>query len=153
LADFDPGEFSIRSDRDCPRCNEPLFIVERGGEFLDVCRECHGIWFDPTELEDLMGKGSPVELLIRITDQLKGEGLLCPVCDKKMVTKEIYDVYVDLCEDCNGIWMDPGETEKVWERDERSRHPFDMQVEEIDAKDFWEHFRTKYSGFDQKPEE
>ncbi|MGA1819464.1 MAG: zf-TFIIB domain-containing protein [Thermoplasmatota archaeon] len=153
MADFEPGEFNIRSDRDCPRCNKELFVVERAGEYLDVCRECHGIWFDPTELEDLMGKGSPVELLIRITDQLKGEELLCPVCDKKMVTKEVYDVYVDLCEDCNGIWMDAGETEKVWERDERSRHPFDMQIEEIDAKHFWDHFRTKYSGFDQKPEE
>ena len=153
MADFEPGEFQIKSDRDCPRCKLELYIVERGGEFLDVCKKCHGIWFDPTELDDLMGKGSAIELLIKITDRLKGEDLLCPVCDKKMVTKEVYDVYVDLCDECSGIWVDQGETEKIWEREERSRHPFDMQPEEIDPKNFWEHFRNKYSSFDQKQDD
>ncbi|MBN1389594.1 MAG: zf-TFIIB domain-containing protein [Candidatus Thermoplasmatota archaeon] len=148
MTDFEPEEFRIKSDRECPRCRTELYIVERGGESLDVCSECHGIWFDPRELEGLVGEDSPVELLIRITGSLKGEELLCPVCDMKMVTKEVYDVYVDLCEKCGGTWLDAGETEKVWERDERSRHPFDMQPEVIDRKHFWDKFRTKYQGFD-----
>lgn len=150
VSDFEPDEFRIKSGRDCPRCSKELFIVERGNESLDVCSKCHGIWFDPTELDDLMGSGSPVELLIRITDRLKGEELQCPVCDRIMATKEVYGVYVDICENCNGIWMDPGETEKVWEKNERSRHPFDMQLEEIDHKNFWGNFRKKYQDFNLK---
>jgi Zn-finger nucleic acid-binding protein len=150
LSGFEKSEFTVKSDRTCPRCDIDLYVVERNNEFLDVCRECRGIWFDPNELDDLMGKGSPVELLIKITGSLKGEEMPCPVCEKKMVTKEVYGVYVDLCEDCNGIWMDVGETEKVWEMDERSKHPFDMQPEEIDRRNFWDHFKTKYKGFEQK---
>jgi Zn-finger nucleic acid-binding protein len=152
LADYEESDFQVRSERICPRCHIDLYLIERGGENLDICRKCGGIWFDPNELDDLMGKGSPVELLIRITDSLKGEDLLCPECEKKMTTKEIYDVYVDLCEDCKGIWMDLGETEKVWEMDERSKHPFDMQPGKIDPSHFWDHFRNKYSGFDTSSE-
>ena len=149
MVDFEESEFSVRSDRICPRCGIDMYVVERNEEFLDVCKECHGIWFDPSELDDLMGAGSPIELLINITDSLKGENLPCPVCERGMATKEVYDVYVDLCEECRGIWMDVGETEKVWEMDERSKHPFDMQPEEIDRKDFWGHFKNKSQGFDK----
>lgn len=150
MSDFEESEFNVKSKRICPRCKTDLYVVQRKDEFLDVCKECRGVWFDPKELDDLMGKGSPVELLIRITDSLKGEDLLCPACEKKMTTKEVYDVYVDLCEDCKGIWLDAGETEKIWEMDERSKHPFNMQPEEIDPIHFWDHFRAKYHGFEKK---
>jgi len=147
---FEEDEFMIRSDRGCPRCGVPMYVVERGGETLDTCRKCGGIWFDPTELDDLVGKGSAVELLISISDQLKGEGLLCPDCDRGMVTKEVYGVYVDHCTDCKGVWMDAGETEKVWELDARTKNPFDMQVEEINGANFWDRFRSKYRDFDDR---
>jgi Zn-finger nucleic acid-binding protein len=150
LSEYEDAEFQVRSERVCPRCKVDLYIVERGGENLDVCRDCGGIWFDPTELDDLMGEGSPVELLIKITGSLKGEELPCPECELKMTTKEIFDVYIDLCEKCNGIWLDSGETEKIWEMDERSKHPFDMQPDEIDPSHFWDHFRNKYSGFEKR---
>ncbi|MFW3145740.1 MAG: zf-TFIIB domain-containing protein [Thermoplasmatota archaeon] len=141
------NEIMIKSERTCPRCGVELYIVERGGEKLDICRDCGGIFFDPTELDDVMGAGSPVELLVRITDSLKGENLSCPDCRMAMTTKEVYGVYLDFCPDCQGIWLDRGETEKVWEMDERMKHPFNMQEEEIDSSKFWSNFKKKYQDF------
>jgi Zn-finger nucleic acid-binding protein len=150
MIEEEENEVMTRSERECPRCGVAMYVVERGGETLDICRGCGGIWFDPSELDDLVGKGSAVELLISISDGLKGEGLLCPDCDLRMVTKEVYGVYVDHCPECRGVWMDAGETEKVWELDERTKHPFDMQVEEIDAGHFWDRFKAKYKQFEGK---
>ncbi len=144
-------EFVIKSSRSCPRCRINLYKVERGGETLDICQQCNGIFFDTSELDELMGKESAVELLILITDELKGESLPCPHCDRAMVTKEVYGVYMDYCKDCLGIWMDPGETGKVWKMDELSKHPFDREMEDMDPKQVWSRFKVKYYGFEKKP--
>jgi len=127
----------------CPRCNRNLYIVERGGLKLDTCPTCEGIWFDKSELDELMGDGS-TELLIEITGKIRGEGMLCPQCRERMTTHEVFDVYVDHCPVCKGIWMDRGETEKIWEMEERSKHPFGIGIEEPRAEDFWKRFRRKY---------
>jgi len=142
----------VRGERTCPRCQTYLFIVERGGERLDFCKRCGGIWFDETELEYILGQGSSVELLVKITDPLKGEGLQCPECREIMTAKRVYGIYIDQCVNCSGIWMDSGETEKVWEIDERSKHPIKNDVDDIDSRWFWEHFRVKYFGL-EKPKE
>lgn len=141
----EPG---VRSKRTCPRCEQHLFLVERGGERLDLCRKCGGIWFDRDELAALLGSESSVELLIGISMDLKGESLPCPDCMEPMNTKEVYEVFVDVCRECGGIWMDRGETEKIWARDEKTRHPFGIGVDEADPAHFWDRFRSKYSGFE-----
>jgi uncharacterized protein len=35
---------------DCPVCDETMERRERDGLVLDVCRRCHGVWFDNAEL-------------------------------------------------------------------------------------------------------
>ncbi|MEA3557666.1 MAG: zf-TFIIB domain-containing protein [Candidatus Thermoplasmatota archaeon] len=138
----------IRSSKKCPRCDVNLHIVERNGEKLDICTECGGVWFDPSELDFFIGEQSPVELLILITDSLKGEGLKCPECGKRMLSKEVYDVYVDFCEDCKGIWMDKGETAKVWSRDNMMKHPFNRDNIDTSYEGFWDRFKEKYADFE-----
>ncbi len=146
------SEVGVRGGRLCPRCRKDLFLVERGGERLDVCHSCSGIWFDKDELAVVLGKESTVELLVGITKELKGENLLCPNCRETMSTKEVYDVFVDICRECGGIWMDKGETEKIWARDEKTRHPFGIGVEEADPDRFWDMFRKKYREFERLDE-
>ncbi|MFO8051399.1 MAG: zf-TFIIB domain-containing protein [Thermoplasmatota archaeon] len=144
----DEEEVMTKSSRTCPRCRTALRVVERGGEQLDLCTECGGIWFDPSELDDIVGDHSPVELLILITDSLKGDRLPCPECGRTMTSKEVYDVYVDYCEECRGIWMDKGETGKVRSMDRMMKYPFDRESIEDRSKNFWESFKEKYSSFE-----
>jgi Zn-finger nucleic acid-binding protein len=142
----------VRTKKECPRCTERLYMVERGGVRLDHCWECGGIWFERNELDEIVNEDGSIELLIEITGKLKGEGLKCPDCREFMSTHEVFGVYVDHCDICKGVWMDKGETEKVWEMDVRSKHPFGIGIEEPEPDRFWDRFRVKYFGF-EKPED
>lgn len=44
----------------------------------------------------------------------------CPVCKDAMVVMELYDVEVDHCLGCRGIWLDSGELELLLEPDDAS---------------------------------
>jgi Zn-finger nucleic acid-binding protein len=35
----------------------------------------------------------------------------CPVCKNAMITMELWDVEIDYCTGCKGIWLDKGELE------------------------------------------
>ena len=37
----------------------------------------------------------------------------CPVCKNAMITLELQEIEIDLCTDCNGIWLDAGELEML----------------------------------------
>jgi Zn-finger nucleic acid-binding protein len=39
-----------RNVLDCPVCDEAMERRERDGLIVDVCRRCHGVWFDNAEL-------------------------------------------------------------------------------------------------------
>jgi Zn-finger nucleic acid-binding protein len=37
----------------------------------------------------------------------------CPVCDERMREVEKYNVRLDICPGCKGVWLDRGELEKL----------------------------------------
>jgi len=37
----------------------------------------------------------------------------CPVCSERMREVSKYDVQVDICPGCKGVWLDRGELEKI----------------------------------------
>ena len=39
----------------------------------------------------------------------------CPVCKTAMITIEYNAIEIDICPDCNGIWLDTGELEQLLE--------------------------------------
>ncbi len=41
-----------RSDVACPRCGATMATRPVGGVTVDVCTDCHGVWFDRDELEE-----------------------------------------------------------------------------------------------------
>jgi Zn-finger nucleic acid-binding protein len=140
----------IHSRKPCPRCDEEMRIEERGGERLDICPKCSGIWFDPTELDDLLGDNSSVELLIDLKSALKGENLKCPACREYMESKDIFGIIIDHCRECRGIWLDRDETQKIWAEQRRSLDPFELDSETGDEANFWNQFRVKYFGFEKE---
>jgi Zn-finger nucleic acid-binding protein len=93
----------------CPVCRVPGFVVEHQAIELDICAECHGIWFDAGELELVLGdaealEGSPVR-----TAEAKRP---CPICDRKMDKVNIgpdQGVLIDSCPAGCGLWFDAGE--------------------------------------------
>lgn len=41
----------------CPKCGMDLHTVERGTMTIDTCFNCHGIWLDAGELEEILVHG------------------------------------------------------------------------------------------------
>jgi Zn-finger nucleic acid-binding protein len=45
--------------------------------------------------------------------------LQCPRCDVPIREREKGDVIIDVCPQCRGVWLDPGELERLGEREAR----------------------------------
>lgn len=39
--------------------------------------------------------------------------MLCPSCQAPLVTKMRFDVEIDFCPRCRGVWLDRGELDKI----------------------------------------
>ncbi len=109
--------------RDCPRCEEVLQIVQLevdGGFGVDRCLKCHGIFFDPGELESVLDESVSKVYEVdypRLATLVEEEGIetlkdvkyiKCPDC-KKFMNRKAYGsrsgVIVDQCRD-HGVWLD-----------------------------------------------
>ena len=43
----------------CPKCGMDLHTLEKGKVEVDTCFNCHGIWLDAGELEQIVAAGNP----------------------------------------------------------------------------------------------
>jgi uncharacterized protein len=108
---------------ECPRGKKDTLKKARIGNVqIDHCTECGGIWFDNDELRQ--AKDVKYENMNWLDvdlwkDETKFEispsGRLCPR-DRMPLYEVEYDnskVRVDLCNICNGVWLDKGEFERI----------------------------------------
>jgi Zn-finger nucleic acid-binding protein len=120
------------SDRDCPRCSIKLDTVSIPSDiplYIERCKECRGLFFDPLELEGLVSLSKEGDnkaenkglkaLGVLLMDEGKGEPsevkyVKCPVC-KAFMNRKTYEthsgVIIDSCQ--HGIWLDGGELNRV----------------------------------------
>ncbi|MFC2049712.1 zf-TFIIB domain-containing protein [Chloroflexota bacterium] len=107
----------------CPVCKKDMIVVEYNNIELDYCNDCHGVWFDSTELELLlqsMGLGSQNLLLddiLRSPEAMTQEKKRkCPICGQKMKKTTIGEhpgVLADICPQEHGLWFDGGEVSQL----------------------------------------
>lgn len=114
---------TTEGERNCPQCSQLLEVVDLqvdGGLSVDQCKHCHGLFFDPGELETLIdGSVSHVYEVDfqRLANLAEEEGatnprsvkyVRCPECGE-MMNRKIYGprsgVIVDRCYE-HGIWLD-----------------------------------------------
>lgn len=102
--------------RKCPVCNIELKVTSLHGEEVDRCSQCNGIYFDKGELESvihLVKLFKNIKLneedIYTITEEEESRELKCPVDNKVMDKKDIAGLIVDICPECEGIWLDNGE--------------------------------------------
>ncbi|HOX04376.1 MAG TPA: zf-TFIIB domain-containing protein [Candidatus Paceibacterota bacterium] len=108
----------------CPACGNTLSPWNAGSVVVDVCQGgCGGIWFDLFEMrkvdeqEEREGRtllhivANPA---IRVDARRKRP---CPRCDGVYMMRRFFSrkkhVEIDECGNCGGIWLDPGELEKI----------------------------------------
>jgi hypothetical protein len=102
----------------CPKCDEPLFLLNLRGTEFDFCAECRGLWLDAGELEAIVaGCGddatrSLAQFLAREGTRPSGTQYLCPLCDQPMNQTTTHDkLTVERC--VHGIWFDADELQQL----------------------------------------
>lgn len=100
----------------CPKCISPMVKVIFGGVEMDRCADCHGIFFDEFEKEQLQKmRGADA---IDIGDAKLGkefnkvDRINCPRCGSlmiRMVDLNQPHIWFEHCTVCSGSFFDAGE--------------------------------------------
>ena len=125
------GTAQPTEDRHCPDCDKPLETVNIKSDstfYIERCVDCHGLFFDPGELEALMESSvtnvhhADKEKLAKIhaekyVSQKGFKYRKCPVCKVIMNRKNFAaqaGVVIDECRQ-HGYWLDAGELQHLME--------------------------------------
>ena len=102
----------------CPLCNKALQITRYEGEKVGLCADCNGFFMGSKNLRNIE-KSHEVSVPM---ESVSGSGInvegvkKCPKCKLDMQVKsygELGAAEVDYCQRCGGIWLDPGELERI----------------------------------------
>ncbi|MGI0149812.1 MAG: zf-TFIIB domain-containing protein [Thermoplasmata archaeon] len=131
----------IRDARECPKDWTPLRKETRSAHRrsveVDVCPTCQGIFLDKKEIRTLTGSSNLHELLTKYLGLDSDSRLVCPNCGGLMDGEDAGDIRIDVCLDCNGVWLDAGELNRLTTMNEAEFREFTPEkIEEIlKAKD------------------
>jgi len=96
----------------CPSCSAEMTEESYAGVRLDVCRVCHGAWFDGGELEDYHRNGGSGRLsgvpgpTARFEPTGESAHRKCPRCESDILrTGRISKYKVVRCTSCRGIFL------------------------------------------------
>ena len=110
--------------KDCPRCFSEL-IPEKLSKGLwkveiDKCKLCSGVYLDKGELMTLTGNRPLHYLTTKHLGIDSGSELLCPKCGSLMDDEHPGGIEIDVCLQCNGVWLDKKELDLLKEIDSSS---------------------------------
>ncbi|MGE4072505.1 MAG: zf-TFIIB domain-containing protein [Lysobacterales bacterium] len=100
----------------CPKCLADMHTVSFGGVEVDRCTECHGLWFDHLEHEQLRALSGAAEIdtgmvaIGRINNHVTR--INCPVCHCLLTNSTLpgpMPIVVESCDRCHGVYLDAGE--------------------------------------------
>ncbi len=104
---------------------------------VDVCKECDGVWLDRGELERIQETvendyrdelenmpESTVQAYRVARHERERAALSCPSCAAEMSEREhgyCSQIYIDVCVECQGVWLQAGELKALEVFFERSK--------------------------------
>ena len=117
----------------CPRCVVNLSEEQHGGVKLHFCPGCQGMWLLRQNLEEVVQSRKKSEVLKEAgkpeaVHRDTGKVIRCPAGGHApMKRKFSNNIYMDLCKEHGGVWLDGGELEYMryayhemsWTREER----------------------------------
>lgn len=107
-----------KAARICPRCPGDVSLVETDyvDEQVDICPQCHGVYFDQGELGDLIElvedfmvvqlDEPEIDVIPKSEESFEP---ICPGCRQTMQPHQISQTWIDRCPNCHGVWLDQGE--------------------------------------------
>ena len=107
----------------CPKCISPMVTILFEGVAIDRCADCHGLWFDRLERENLMRRRNS-EVIDNGDAGLASEfdrvtSILCPLCENRMTPMVALGhphINFEQCPGCGGSFFDAGEFRQFKQR-------------------------------------
>jgi len=107
----------------CPSCQDKfLSSYEFHQEEVDNCETCGGIWFDNGELNRALSAAdnddSHVSVEQTLGNQIKQSNRQCAHCECHLDSYHLmngFEIEVDVCGTCSGVWIDNNQLHKVIE--------------------------------------
>ena len=100
----------------CPNCTGTLKLTSYKGVNVDKCDQCHGIWFDFAEIDQLEDTEFAFDNLKNtMITRVKPGDQKCAKCEAIM-QKFFYrweELELEVCPNKHGFWLDAGEEEKL----------------------------------------
>ena len=106
----------------CPACGRKMskIFINTFGFYVDICTGgCGGMFFDKAEVESFIQQHKEMYELISYTDKVhdiyENKVRKCPICHKEMRKMAIptTNVEIDICDTCQGKFLDKGELDKI----------------------------------------
>lgn len=107
----------------CPNCGKELKTTTYLGLKIEECNSCGGMWFDRDELRRAKdNQDADLQWLDFELFEDKKEKYVerpgkkfCPKDNAKLVSKNYAEskVSIDVCEMCQGVWLDKAEFKKI----------------------------------------
>src|SRR5262245_58045825 len=85
--------------RQCPSCQHAMDAVQTGRVTVDRCARCHAVFFDPGELDEVLGTRA---LLAKNGDRSAHR---CASCRAAMVRLLLMEQPVYRCVTCKGVFV------------------------------------------------
>ena len=101
----------------CQRCDTDMQTVFYEGVAIQLCMSCKGVFLTQKKLE-IIENSREIEIPKNTPMPRNGPEVRrnCPHCNilmKKVKHGQIRAHMIDLCTDCNGIWLDKGELASI----------------------------------------
>ena len=129
----------------CPNCKVRTQPVDYEATRLQMCGQCGGYWIDPLALKRILHcreqqwpepvKQKFMEMAEQSDTKRKIMCLRCGVIMHKEQFKDWQEIVIDRCGQCQAIWLDPGELEKIqiyWEY--AQDHPDQEYLDQVAKK-------------------
>ena len=105
----------------CPCCAvDELISQDFYGQDVESCLNCNGLWFEREELNKALSAADNdddnVKLENRYGEHLGGSDKHCHDCDNGLDKYHLmpgFEIEIDACSECHGVWLDNDELDKV----------------------------------------
>ena len=111
----------------CPKCQSTMHAMDTHEAVeLDFCSGCKGIWFDAREASAYFEMADDLPQLKAALEGATQTDLACPRCNfalNEVRFHRDFDVMIDFCMQCGGLFFDKGEVPAVEKIAASLHHP------------------------------
>jgi Zn-finger nucleic acid-binding protein len=112
---------SFSNDLRCPDDGHLLQANTKGRVPFAACRHCDGVWFTKEAIHSRLRAALPEVRKSSRKKPAPKSSRACPQCSSKLDLENVDGVVINVCPQCGGVWLEPGEYKAARRRSVKMR--------------------------------